>query len=60
MSYIFKCKKCQTEFEIVANFITITTIHPNCPSCYSKEVSRKYTPLNIIFNGKGFYKTDNG
>ena len=59
MTYSFKCKNCNSEFEISSDFETIVTIHPNCPICYSNNVERKYGIFNIIFKGKGFYKTDN-
>ena len=58
MQYVFKCRDCEKEFEIVASFSTIMGLTTNCPVCKSKNIKRIYTPLNFILRDKGFYKTD--
>jgi len=60
MTYLFQCQNCQTIFEISASFSTVITLHPNCPECKSNNTKRKYLAPQIVYKGKGFYKTDNG
>jgi putative FmdB family regulatory protein len=59
MQYKYRCKQCNTEFEIVASFATISLLTVYCPVCMTDEVKRVYTIPSIKFNGKGFYITDN-
>jgi len=58
MTYIYQCKKCNREFEIVADFSTILSIKKECPHCGSKKVGRKFVPINFILKGKDFYKNN--
>jgi putative FmdB family regulatory protein len=55
--YQYKCNKCGFLFEKF-NKVENRDIS-TCPHCTSNNVSRKFLPTAIIFNGKGFYKTDN-
>jgi predicted nucleic acid-binding Zn ribbon protein len=43
--YEYRCLDCRDDIE--------------CPVCQSKNIQRVYSTPNIIFRGKGFFKTDN-
>lgn len=58
MTYLFKCKKCSSEFEIVASIAVMLSLVAQCPSCGSLEASRVYTAPHVQFKGKGFYSTE--
>jgi putative FmdB family regulatory protein len=59
-SYEYECYECGEKFSIVIGFSSSLGINAVCPECKSKKVKRLYSTPNIIFKGKGFYKTDNG
>ena len=59
MRYTFECKECKKFFEISATIEVFVADNFVCPHCGSRKLKRSYTSPNIIFNGKGFYKTDN-
>lgn len=54
--YEYKCRDCHFDFEREQHMqddpIQV------CPACGGK-VSRVIQPINIIYRGRGFYKTDN-
>ena len=58
MTYVYQCKKCKRNFEIVADFTTILLLKKKCPHCGSKKVGRKFVPINFILKGKDFYKNN--
>ena len=58
MTYVYRCKKCKREFEIVASFSTILSFKKQCPHCNSKKVERKFVPIDFILKGKDFYKNN--
>jgi len=54
--YDFKCDNCNI---IVELFLNIKDNHDlKCKKCNYK-LNKIYTPTSIIFNGSGFYKTEN-
>ena len=59
MTYVYRCKECNTEFKIVASVSEIDNVEKKCPYCKSKKVGRVYLPTNFILIGDGFYKNDN-
>ena len=52
--YEYKCKKCDTTFEVVHG---INENVETCESCGGK-VRRVFHPIGIVFKGSGFYATD--
>jgi putative FmdB family regulatory protein len=52
--YPYKCKKCNHEFVIVHGMLEVVETY--CPNCYSKELARKFTKTEPIFNGLGWGK----
>lgn len=57
--YEFKCKECKEEFSLSGSFSSFYGFEPKCPHCKSKNVNKKFSVFGIVFNGEGFYKTDN-
>ena len=55
--YDFQCIPCNTTIELQASMKQPLEI-PYCSSC-NKEMARQYTVPGLIFNGAGFYSTDN-
>jgi putative FmdB family regulatory protein len=55
-TYIFKCKSCDTEFEISISPNLVSVFKTICPDCKSKNVARVYIPVPFVF--RKFYKTD--
>ena len=58
MTYVYQCKKCKRDFEIIADFSTILSIKKECPHCGSKKTIRKFVPIDFILKGKDFYKNE--
>jgi putative FmdB family regulatory protein len=56
MEYKYRCVHCNTEFEIVASFATISLLTVYCPVCMSDNVKRVYAVPNFILKGRDFYK----
>ncbi len=54
--YEYECEACSTQFDLRRSFEDESTAH--CPKCKG-EARRLFTPVPIIFNGSGFYVTDN-
>jgi putative FmdB family regulatory protein len=54
--YEYQCKECAARFDIRRNFNDEAPAY--CPKC-GAGASRLFTPVPIIFNGSGFYITDN-
>lgn len=59
MTYDFYCRKCHTYFEKQMTLSEYDTKKVHCPKCQSTKVRREYKPVEIRFNGPGFYVTDN-
>lgn len=53
--YDYKCDSCGNEFELELPM----GLHPtaSCPRC-GAEAERHFTPSGIVFQGSGFYNTD--
>jgi len=58
MTYVYQCKKCKKEFELVAGFLTILSLEKQCPHCGSKKVARKFVPIDFILKGNDFYRNN--
>lgn len=55
--YQYKCKKCELLFEKYKKIKDRDRV--SCPRCKSKDIIRNFSIPSIIFNGDGFYSTDN-
>jgi putative FmdB family regulatory protein len=56
-TYTYRCENCGIQFEKVQKFSDQTL--NRCPECGKKSLNKVYTPVGIVFKGKGFYATDN-
>lgn len=55
--YDFKCKKCNTVFEVFK--FKYDEEKPVCPNCNTNEyITMVYGKTGVIFNASGFYETD--
>ena len=54
--YEFHCAACGAEFERIQSFSDDST--PACPSCESRQVTRRMGRPAIHFKGSGWYITD--
>ncbi len=56
-TYTYQCENCGIRFDQYQSFseepLTI------CPECGEPALRKVYTPVGIVFKGKGFYATDN-
>jgi len=52
--YDYKCNKCSMNIEFKREFG-----EDREPSCCGDIMSRQWTSPGVIFNGSGFYSTDN-
>jgi putative FmdB family regulatory protein len=55
--YQYRCKNCTHLFTIIKPMIS--NVEAICPKCNSKDSQKIYTPINVVYNSQGFYKTDN-
>lgn len=55
--YSYFCEECGHRFDQFQHFTddTLTV----CPVCSQVALRKVYTPVGIVFKGKGFYATDN-
>ncbi len=55
--YAYKCQECGHQFDKFQHFtddpLTV------CPVCHEEALRKVYSPVGIVFKGKGFYATDN-
>ncbi|NLE83824.1 MAG: hypothetical protein GX603_04850 [Chloroflexi bacterium] len=55
--YSYKCQECGHQFDQFQHFTDgALTV---CPVCSQVALRKVYTPVGIVFKGKGFYATDN-
>ncbi len=54
--YEYRCEGCSTLFDLRRSFEDESEAH--CPRCGGKA-RRLFSPVPVIFNGSGFYITDN-
>lgn len=55
--YSYLCQQCGHEFDQFQHFTDdALTV---CPACNEVALRKVYTPVGIVFKGKGFYATDN-
>ena len=54
--YEYECKDCSTNFDLRRSFEDESEAY--CPKCGGRA-RRLFSPVPIIFNGSGFYVTDN-
>lgn len=54
--YEYQCEECSTQFDARCGFDERT--EARCPSCDGRT-RRLFSVVPIIFNGSGFYVTDN-
>ncbi len=54
--YAYKCQNCDHAFDKFQHFtddpLTL------CPVCHEEALRKVYSPVGIVFKGKGFYATD--
>lgn len=56
-TYTYKCTKCGYRFDQFQHFADDPL--ELCPNCQKLALRKVYTPVGIVFKGKGFYATDN-
>lgn len=54
--YQYKCTLCNTKFSVFRSMNDEWIVY--CPKCRSEHIMRLFSDTPVIFNGKGFYKTD--
>ncbi|MDD2522088.1 MAG: zinc ribbon domain-containing protein [Anaerolineaceae bacterium] len=55
--YSYVCEECGHRFDQFQHFTDdALTV---CPNCCQVALRKVYTPVGIVFKGKGFYATDN-
>lgn len=55
--YSYLCQQCGHTFDQFQHFTDdALTV---CPECNEVALRKVYTPVGIVFKGKGFYATDN-
>ena len=54
--YTYRCENCGVQFERQQKFEDLPLSW--CPECNKKALRKVYTPVGIVFKGKGFYATD--
>ena len=52
--YDYKCSKCSSQIEFERGFG-----EDREPSCCSEIMTRVWSSVGVLFNGTGFYSTDN-
>ena len=55
--YTYRCENCGIQFDQAQKFSD--PMLTKCPECGKKSLRKVYTPVGIVFKGKGFYATDN-
>jgi putative FmdB family regulatory protein len=55
--YSYRCDVCGVQFDRKQGFDE-PTLH-KCPECGENALRKLFTPVGIVFKGKGFYATDN-
>lgn len=53
--YVYKCKKCNTEQEVLRK---INEKHPICKNCNIDGLEKQVTSASARFYGSGYYCTD--
>lgn len=54
--YTYRCESCGIQFERQQSFNDQPLTR--CPECSKKSLRKVFTPVGIVFKGKGFYATD--
>lgn len=54
MTYLFTCKACSIEFEVVAPHTELDNIK-QCPHCNSENIERVYSPTISVWKCDGNY-----
>ena len=54
--YEYECEQCGARFDLRRSLVEDT--EARCPGCGGRG-RRVYSPVSVIFNGSGFYTTDN-
>ena len=57
-TYEYVCNKCKSRFAVSGTFETLFGLKPQCPACKGKNTQKLISLPNVIYKGKGFYKTD--
>ena len=55
--YAYKCEACDHQFDKFQHFVDDPL--KVCPVCHEEALRKVYSPVGIVFKGKGFYATDN-
>lgn len=55
--YAYKCESCGHQFDKFQHFVDDPL--RVCPVCQEEALRKVYSPVGIVFKGKGFYATDN-
>jgi putative FmdB family regulatory protein len=54
--YTYRCHNCGNEFDHTQKFTD--PFLTKCPVCGQETLRKVFTPVGIVFKGKGFYATD--
>jgi putative FmdB family regulatory protein len=57
MTYDYECTKCKNTYTLERG-ITDTEVLPVCVGCH-ESMTRIWSAPTVVFNGSGFYSTDN-
>lgn len=57
-TYTYRCKKCNSRFDVSGKYESLIGFTPQCPECKSLNATRIYGDTPVIFKGKGFYTND--
>ena len=57
MTYDYECSKCKNTYTLERG-ITETEVLPVCVGCH-ESMTRIWSAPTVVFNGSGFYSTDN-
>lgn len=55
-TYQYECEQCNAQFEVFKSIKDNSEV--NCNKCNTKA-KKVYSSFGIVFNGSGFYSTDN-
>lgn len=55
-TYTYVCSSCEYKFDAVQGFVDAALT--DCQVCEQGRLRKRYTPVGVVFKGRGFYSTD--